>query len=576
MALSDRAGEKLGQVLGKYLEKDGLITSEQWHNVLAIHKESGKDISQILEEQGLVTARELSIIAAMQHNVPFIDLKQRKIDPRALELIPESMARRYNAIPIAVVDDVLTVAMENPWDIRALEDLIAQARMTVKQVASIPSDIRDFIENSYKVSGEVEQQISHIPQRTPKQRAEGERVSADLVAETPIVRAADLIIEQAVKDRASDVHIEAQEDKLRIRYRIDGILHDTMSLPLSVHLPLVSRLKILAGMDIADRRRPQDGQFSQEVEGKKVDIRVATTDTVNGEMVVMRILDKSFALLDLTDLGFLPEALQKYRRLLNSPFGMVLLSGPTGSGKTTTLYSSVNQLNHDERNIVTIEDPVEYRFSNINQIQVSTSSGMTFANGLRATMRLDPDVILVGEIRDRETAAIAIQASLTGHLVLSSIHANDSVGAIFRLLDLGIEPFLISSSLLGVVAQRMVRRVCPHCRKRTAASPEDQAIYEKEMTEKHADFFYGQGCNYCANTGYLGRCGVFEIFALSEKTRHMVLTDESAAAIRNRGIQEGMVTMWRDGMLKVKQGITTPYELLRNVYSLTQHDGDKA
>jgi general secretion pathway protein E len=571
MALNDRAGKNLGQIL----EKDGIITSEQWQNVLAIHLKSGKDVSQILEEEGLVTARELSIIAGMQHNVPFIDLKQQKIDPQALQLIPESMARRCNAIPIAVVDDVLTVAMENPWDIRALEDLIAQSRMTVKQVASIPSDIKDFIDHSYKVSSEIEQQISHIPKLTLKQKAEAERLSSQLVAETPIVRAADLLIEQAVKDRASDVHIEAQEDRLRIRYRIDGILHDTMSLPVSAHLPLVSRLKILAGMDIADRRRPQDGQFSLEVEGKKVDVRVATTDTVHGEMVVMRILDKSFALLDLTELGFLPDALQRYRRMLNSPFGIILLSGPTGSGKTTTLYSSVNQLNHDERNVMTIEDPVEYRFNNINQIQVNASAGVTFANGLRATMRLDPDVILVGEIRDHDTAAIAIQASLTGHLVLSSIHANDSVGAIFRLLDLGIEPFLISSSVIGIVAQRMVRRVCAHCRKRSAASPEEQAIYEKEMSEKRSEFFYGQGCNYCANTGYLGRCGVFEILVMSEKTRHMVLTDASAEAIRHRAIQEGMVTMWRDSMLKVKQGITTPYELLRNVYSLAQHDGDK-
>ena len=572
MALNDRAGKNLGQIL----EKDGLITSEQWQNVLAIHVKSGKDISQILDEQGLVTARELSIIAGMQHNVPFIDLKQQRIAPQALQLIPESMARRYTAIPISVVDNVLTVAMENPWDIRALEDLIAQSRMTVKQVASIPSDIRDFIERSYNVSSEIEQQISHIPKLTPKQKTERERLSSDLIAETPIVRAVDLLIEQAVKDRASDVHIEAQEDRLRIRYRIDGILHDMMSLPLSVHLPLVSRLKILAGMDIADRRRPQDGQFSLEIEGKKVDFRVATSDTVHGEMAVLRILDKSFALLDLTDLGFLPEALQKYRRMLNSPFGMILLSGPTGSGKTTTLYSSVNQINHDERNIVTIEDPVEYRFNNINQIQVTASAGMTFANGLRAIMRLDPDVILVGEIRDRETAAIAIQASLTGHLVLSSIHANDSVGAVFRLLDLGIEPILISSSLIGVVAQRMVRRVCAHCRRRIAASPEDQAIYEKEMGEKRTEFFYGQGCNYCANTGYSGRCGVFEIFDMSEKTRHMVLTDASAGAIRQSAIQEGMVSMWRDGMLKVKQGITTPYELLRNVYSIAQNNGDKS
>ncbi len=552
--------------LGASLEQDGLITSEQWQNVLAIHSKSGKDISKILVEEGLVTAQELATIAALEHGIPFVNLNQQKIEHQALQLIPESMARKYNAIPIKVVDGALVVAMEDPGDIRAIEDLSAQAQMPITQVESVHSDIQDFIKRSYKVSGEVEEQISHI--RQPK--AKEERVSAHLIAETPIARAVDLIIGQAVKDRASDVHVEAQEDRLRIRYRIDGILHDAMSLPLDVHLPLVSRLKILAGMNIADRRRAQDGQFSLDVEGKKVDVRAATTDTVHGEMAVLRILDKSFALLDLTELGFLPDALQKYRRMLNSPFGIVLLSGPTGSGKTTTLYSSVNRLNHDERNIITIEDPVEYRFNNINQIQVNALAGVTFASGLRSIMRLDPNVILVGEIRDRETAEIAIQASLTGHLVLSSIHANNTIGAIFRLLDLGIEPFLISSSLVGVVAQRMVRRVCTHCRRATTAPLEEQAVYEKEMGEKRTEFSYGEGCNSCANTGYHGRCGVYEILEMSEETRLMLLANASAGAIREKAIKEGMVSMWRDGMLKVKQGITTPYELIRNVYSIAE------
>ncbi|MDO8491600.1 MAG: GspE/PulE family protein [Dehalococcoidia bacterium] len=566
MALSSKVEKNLGLLL----QKGGLITADQWREVLAVYEAGGKDISLILEEQGLVSARELGIIAGMQHNVPFVDLKQQKIEPEALKLIPESMARRYNAIPVAVVEGALMVAMEDPWDLRALDDLTAQARMTVKPVESIPSDIREFIDHSYKVSSQIEQQISSIPKQAPKPNAVSRRVATDLAADTPVVRAVDMIVEQAVKDRASDVHIEAQEDRLRIRYRIDGILHDAMSLPLSVHLSLVSRVKILAGMNIADRRRPQDGQFSTAVEGKKVDIRVATSDTVHGEMVVLRILDKSFALLDLTELGFLPDPLQKYRGMLSAPFGMILLSGPTGSGKTTTLYSSVNQLNHDEQHIVTIEDPVEYRFNNINQIQVNPSAGITFANGLRALMRLDPDVILVGEIRDRETAEIAIQASLTGHIVMSSIHANDSVGALFRLLDLGIEPFLICSSIIGVVAQRMVRRVCNHCRRPVPGSLEEQAVYEREMGAKRTEFFYGQGCNFCANTGYRGRCGVFEILAMSEETRRMVLSGASAGTIRARALQEGMAPMLRDGMLKVKQSVTSPYEVLRNVYSIAQ------
>lgn len=575
MALSKTVEKNLGTVL----EQSGIITAEQWQDVLSTHKDSKKQISQILVEQELVTDRELAMIVGLQHNVPFIDLKQVKADPEAIKLIPEEMARRFTAIPIEIVDDVLVVAMEDPWNLRAMEDLAAQARMTIKQVEAVPADIEKFIDASYNVSGEIAKEIS-ILSDTPgkksgkkqksKKATEEDRVSAELIANTPIVRAVDLILEQAVKDRASDVHVIAEEDRVRIRYRIDGILHDAMSLPLSVHLPLVSRLKILAGMNIADRRRPQDGQFSIETAGKTIDIRVATSDTVHGEMVVMRILDKSFALLNLTELGFLPGALKRYKRMLSAPFGMILCSGPTGSGKTTSLYASINQLNEEGRNIMTIEDPVEYRFEGINQIQVNPAAGMTFAGGLRALMRLDPDIILVGEIRDRETAEIAVQASLTGHLVLSSIHANDTVGAVFRLMDLGIEPFLISSSLLGVVAQRMIRRVCVNCRKPTQAPQREQIIYEQEMGEKRSEFYYGQGCNSCANTGYRGRCGVYEILGMSDTSRRLLLGNASAAEIRDAAIQDGMMPMWRDGMLKVKQGITTPYELLRNVYSISQ------
>ncbi|MDD5093954.1 MAG: ATPase, T2SS/T4P/T4SS family [Dehalococcoidia bacterium] len=557
------------------LKEDGLITSDQLEHVLSVHEESKKDISQILVEEELLTDQELAIIAGLQHTVPVIDLKQRKIDPQALRMIPEAMARRYNVIPIEVIGDVLMVAMEDPWNIRAIEDMTAQARMSIYEVEAVPADIRKFIDASYKVSSEVEKEISHIPEAqhkdaSSKQKAKEERISAEVIAQTPIVRAVDLIMEQAVKDRASDVHIAPEENRVRIRYRIDGILHEAMSLPLSVHLPLVSRLKILAGMNIADRRRPQDGQFSIKTGGRAIDVRVATSDTVNGEMVVMRILDKSFALLGLTELGFLPDALARYQHMLNSPFGIILLSGPTGSGKTTSLYASVNQLNDGERNIMTIEDPVEYRFAGINQVQVNASAGMSFSDGLRALMRLDPDIILVGEIRDRETAQIAVQASLTGHLVLSSIHANDTVGSIFRLLDLGIEPFLISSSLVGVVAQRMIRRVCSHCRKPTKAPAEERLIYERELEEKRSEFYYGKGCNSCANTGYRGRCGVYEILEMTEESRRLVLSNGSASDIRKQAIKDGMVPMWRDGMLKVKQGITTPYELLRNVYSIAQ------
>jgi len=538
--------------LGDILIRAGIITPEQLQGALKTQEQDGGDIGQILVEQDLITAHELASITGLQWNIPFIDVTQQEVQPEALNLIPETTARKYNVIPLQVVDGTLIVAMEQPWNIETISDLTTQARMTIKPMLAVPADIQEAINLNYKVSSELEEQISHFETSPTQKTIAEQRMAADAVAQAPIVRTVSLIVRQAVQDRASDIHIEAQNDRLRIRYRIDGILHDAMSLPLSIHLPLISRLKIMAGMNIADRRRPQDGQFSLKVDDREVDVRVASSDTTQGETIVMRILDKSFALFELTQLGFLPEILEKYRKMLNSPFGMVLLSGPTGSGKTTTLYASVNQLNYNERNIMTIEDPVEYQFNNITQIQVNSRAGLTFAGGLRALMRLDPDVILVGEIRDGETARTGVQSALTGHLVLSSIHANNAVGVLFRLLDLGIEPFLISSALIGVVAQRMVRRVCPHCRRLVPVSEEEQHIYEREMGEKRTEFYYGEGCSICSNTGYLGRCAVLELVVMSEELRHLLITGARADAIRSEAIKEGMIPMWHDAMLKAK------------------------
>jgi len=377
-----------------------------------------------------------------------------------------------------------------------------------------------------------------------------------------------MIMAQAVRDRASDIHIEPQEDRVRVRFRIDGILHDAMSLPPTTLEPLVSRVKILAEMNITEHRRPQDGQFSIDVGNRKVDVRAATTETACGESAVLRILDKSMSLFTLAELGFLPEALKKYREMLKSPFGMILVAGPTGSGKTTTLYASISQLDRNERNIVTIEDPIEYRFMDLKQIQVNEKAGMTFAAGLRAIMRLDPDIILVGEIRDSETAKTAVQAALTGHLVLSSIHANDASSVPFRLLDLGVEAYLISSVSVGVVAQRMVRRICHHCRAPDQPSMEERVAYDEEMGQGQVIFYHGAGCNLCSNTGYLGRTGVFELLPFGEGIRRTLLAGASVSDMKAEAIREGMVTLRQDGMLKVKEGITTPYEVLRNVFSI--------
>jgi general secretion pathway protein E len=458
--------------------------------------------------------------------------------------------------------------MADPADIQVIADLKARSRKSILPAVATPDDIKEAINLSYRVSGEIEQQIGQVAPAEPEATAAA-RLSPDIVAQTPIVRTVDLLVAQAVRDRASDIHLEPQEDHLRVRYRIDGILHDMLSLPLNAQAAVVSRMKVLAGMNIAERRRPQDGQFSAAVDGKQVDLRVASSDSVHGEMLVLRVLDKSLSLFDLGEVGLLPEALETYRHILKVPLGMLLVAGPTGSGKTTTLYASVNQLDRNERNIVTIEDPIEYQFPGINQIQVNQQANITFATGLRSIMRLDPDVILVGEVRDSDTAKMATQAALTGHLVLSSIHANDAVGVLFRLIDLGVEPFLITSALVGVISQRMVRKLCPHCLIDTEPWADEAAAYLEELGEPLENVRRGGGCNFCANTGYCGRTGVFEVLLLDEDIRRLLLKGASTAEIRAEALRKGMVTMRRDGMIKVREGITSPHEVMRNIYSIT-------
>jgi len=554
--------------LGRMLVEAKLITEEQLQHAKEMQAKNGDKIERILLQERLISLQQLALFTSLQLGVPFVNLKKEGVRPEAVALVPEVIARKYGVIPIDTLDGTLVVAMEDPRDIQAIEDLAALTRRRIEPVLSTSQDIQEMIDLNYRVGGEIEEQLSQIPTRYQRVRVAEARVSAEAIAQAPIVRAIDLLIKQAVRDRASDIHVEPQEDKLRVRYRIDGILHEIMSLPLSVHPPLLSRVKIMSGLNIAERRRPQDGQITFDMGDREVDIRVATSNTVHGEMVVLRLLDKTFAFLPLPEIGFLPDTLERYFQMVKTPFGMVLISGPTGSGKTTTQYATVNQLDSTGRNILTIEDPVEYRFTNINQMQVNPAAGVTFATGLRACMRLDPDVILIGEIRDAETAQIATQASLTGHLVLSSVHANDTVSVIFRMIDLGVEPFLLASAVVGIVAQRMVRRVCPYCSQPTSVSPDEQMAYEQEMNEKQSEFLIGAGCNFCANTGYLGRTGIFEVMVMSESIRRMILSGADSDDIRTQAYKEGMVSLWHDGMLKVKEGITTPYEVIRNVFSI--------
>ena len=554
--------------LGDLLIEAGRITPQQLASAMDIHQMENRKLVDVLVDQGLVTPEDVATALSLYLNAPIIDLRRHAVQPEVLSLIPERTARRYNLVPLDIVADSLVVVMEDPGDIGAIEDLVAQAKMRIQPSVGVPSQIREAIDLNYRASGEIEEQARAFAPPTESLRPAEVETSESVVAQAPVVRTLDLMLAQAVKDRASDVHIEPQEDRVRVRYRVDGMLHDAMSLPLSALEPLISRVKILAELDITEHRHPQDGQLTMDVGGRKVDIRVGTAETACGEAVVLRILDKSISLFTPAELGFLPEALTRHREMLKCPYGMLLVAGPTGSGKTTTLYASINQLDRNGRNIVTIEDPIEYRFMDIKQIQVNEKVGITFAAGLRAIMRLDPDIILVGEIRDSDTAKTAVQAALTGHLVLSSIHANDASSVPFRLLDLGIEAYLISSVCIGVIAQRMVRRICHHCRTPYQPSMEDRAAYDEEMGQEQLNFSHGAGCNFCSDMGYLGRSGVFELLPFSEEIRRMLLTRASVGDIKAQAIREGMVTLRRDGMLKVKEGTTTPSEVLRHVFSI--------
>jgi type II secretory ATPase GspE/PulE/Tfp pilus assembly ATPase PilB-like protein len=503
---------------------------------------------------------------AVEEEVEKPKVKLRKAtSPEALQLIPEATARRFTVLPIGVTDNVLEVAMVNAGDFATIQILEMQSKMRVKAVAADKKEISDAIDFNYKGFGQIAEQISHI--ETSADASAG----VDLVASTanaPVAAALNLIVEEAVKARASDIHIEPEEKRLRIRYRIDGVLHEVMSLPIKIHPPLTSRVKVMSDLNIADHLRPQDGQFSLEVKGKAIDVRVATSPTVHGETVVMRLLDKSLAIMELPQLGFSKDSLDKYMKMLSVPFGMICVSGPTGAGKTTTLYASLNTMDKVTRNIITVEDPVEYRFEGIKQIQVNPKAGLTFAGVLRSMMRLDPDVILVGEIRDAETAGIAVKSALTGHTVLCSIHANDAVSVVYRLLDLGVEAFMVASVITGTIAQRMARRVCSNCAVETKPTQVEAAAYESVMGEKLESYMSGPGCDLCSFSGYKGRLGLYEVLAMTDSARALILKGATTAELRDQAVKDGMVTLFKDGMQKVKAGMTTVSEVLRNAYSI--------
>ena len=558
--------------LGQALQEGGFITQEQLNKARELSQSSGKRLTDVLQEQGFTSREILTSALSFQFKIPVVNLKQAEIDPRALELIPEEFAREHEVFAFGFEPSgALKVATENPQNFELINTLSGMTRKSIRTYLPLDSRVGELIDSSYGampgITEELTQALETVAERLPARTPAGPLATVEELGQVPVVRAVEMITFRGVKSRASDIHIVPTYDSSKVLYRIDGVLHESITLPLSVHQNMISRIKVMANMDITEKRRPQDGHFTMEFGERKVDFRVAAIQTSYGEMMVIRVLEKSFTGFDFAELGLDGEARRVYERLMDYPLGMILISGPTGSGKTTTLYATVTKLADGRRNVMTIEDPVEYRFDNISQIETNPAAGIDFATGLRSIMRMDPDIILVGEIRDGETARVAVQAANTGHLVLSSIHANDSASAAVRLLDLGVESFAVSSGLIGVVTQRLLRKICPHCKTLTAPTATEAIMYEQEMQEPAGEFYSGRGCNLCSGTGFLGRLGVFEVLLVTEEIRSLILRNANATQIKEQAIKEGTIPLRRDGMLKAKEGITTIQEVIRKVFT---------
>ena len=514
----------------------------------------------------VVDERAATSAAAAEQRVPVVDLRHQSPQREALARLPEALARELVVIPVREVPGGVEVAVSQVPEHSVRTRIASAVGLPVTFVLATRSDILRAIDASYSAIDALDRHIRAFEAAVASRQ--GAVTTADRVDEpdAPVVEVVNAIVTQALRNRASDIHIEPQGDRVRVRYRVDGTLHDVLSLPSAMGPTLVSRIKIMAGMNIVERRRSQDGQFATVVDGRELDVRVATGATIRGETVVLRLLDKSRSLYKLGQLGIPPEAHSVLSGLVRSPFGMVVCAGPTGSGKTTTLYASLAEINTPERNIMTIEDPVEYVVSGINQTQINQTADITFAGGLKSILRQDPDVILVGEIRDVETARIAVQSALTGHLVLSSLHATDSVSALLRFLDMGIENFLVASSVLAVVGQRLVRKICDACKVPYTPSPEEEAFYLAVNGKPKDEFWHGEGCNFCANTGYQERIGVYELLRVDEGLRKLVVQGGDAADLRAYAVASGMRTLKDEGIRLVGEDVTTVAEILRTIY----------
>ena len=554
--------------IGERLVSRGQVSSAQVAEALIQQHASGQRLGALLVELGMVSEREVTECLAEQLDLPMVDLRQFEPDPEAVGRLSEAVARSLTAIALREVDGHLEVAVADPLDPAVVSQIVtAAAPLPVTMVIAPRADIRRAIENSYRALSGVQSLVEEFQAAESLRQVEvATRVVSD---DAPVVHLVDIIVTQGVRDRASDIHIEPQSDRVRIRFRIDGALHDVLALPAAMAPAVVSRIKILANMNIVERRRPQDGQMVKEVDGRPLDVRIATSPTIWGEKAVLRLLDRTRSLYRLEDLGMPAAVYEQYARMLRTPYGMLICAGPTGSGKTTTLYGTLGEMNQAQRNITTIEDPVEYVFSSINQIQINEQAGITFAAGLRAILRQDPDVILVGEIRDAETARIAVESALTGHFVLSSIHGTDASSALQRFVEMGIEPFLIASTVNGVVSQRLLRRICDQCREPYEPSVEELAFYEDSGGKApERGFTHGRGCNFCARTGFLDRVGVFELLRMTNGIKKLLIAGASVEDLREAAVREGTRTLRDGGVALVEDGTTTIGEIISSIYVL--------
>ena len=552
--------------LGEILVREGLITTEQLKKALQEQKSSGMRLGYTLVKLGFIEETEVSKMLARQYRMPAVDLSRFEVDAKILKLIPPDIATKHTVLPLKREGRTLTVAIADPNNVAAIEDIKFITRCDVFPVIAGEYTLRNAIDRYYQQSdAQLQSLLKSVEQEEDLEVVEDqedEDVKAqDLADDAPVVKLINGLLTDAVKRGASDIHIEPFEHEMRVRYRVDGALQEVMKPPVKMRAALTSRVKIMAQLNIAERRVPQDGRIKLKMGARVIDFRVSTLPVLFGEKIVLRILDKGNLTLDLKTFGFEPRSEADLLKAILNPYGMVLVTGPTGSGKTTTLYSALSRINQIDVNIMTAEDPVEYNLLGINQVLVRNEVGMTFAAALKAFLRQDPNIIMVGEIRDLETGSIAIKAALTGHLVLSTLHTNDAPSTITRMVDMGIEPFNVASAVNLIVAQRLVRRVCKECKAQHEYTPEEMHAFA--IDKKEGPFFKGAGCDTCAGTGYRGRQGLYEVMALTSPLRREILKGASTEELRDLAVKEGMLTLRMDGMLKVKKGITTLEEVVK-------------